>query len=480
MTTFKKFSFGLLCLFCLFEIPVCFGDSKIRVSTLPEIKLDEIELDYSLNSSIERNRKAEKNNLAKDAVLLLKGKFKIINGDIKMGEFYLNQIDDSTTQLLQIKRRYLAIIEFLRGNFKNSLLYLNGQNQSTSKGYAHICLLRLLNFMSLNQTKNLMFEANSCMSETGKYSKNDQFWLDVMINLQTKNLSAVNVSLMQDVDRTLTDDEMSRIWLKTGLYINKESELLKLLSLLPDSSYSSKKIREIISLLYLRNGDSKKALSFIDDIDSANAENIKGNINLTDKQYELAFGHFKLALQKKSDSDNALERALPLSWMLNQYEDGLSMLDKVSNSNLDKRKKNALKIAFLIKLKKFEEAQKELSVIKSEFQHITPFEISIMDSYVNMVMVDSTKKIDRRKIEDSSESACKSFDGVSCWIALSYLHWQNIGKTIKRDEEILNDPNLTIENLKKKKEIISLKETNSIDQRDIEELDSETIKLNPN
>jgi tetratricopeptide (TPR) repeat protein len=336
--------------------------------------------------------------------------------------------------------------------------------------------------MALNQNDEIRNEANTCMSYTQKFSKNDQLWLDTMVALKTKNFDRVKKNLLTDVEYTLNDDEMSRVWLKTGLFVNKESELLKVLAAIPESSYQSKKIREIIALMYLRRGEKEKALMFVDDIDSANAENIKGNINLQNKEYELAFGHFKLALQKKNDSENSLERAIPLSWILNQFEDGASMLKKVSyRKNLDPRKVDAINIAFLIRLKKFEVAQKELLILKNKFQNVPPFEVNIMDNYVNLLLSDNTVnkvKFDKRKMEDSTDEACKSFDGLSCWMGLSQLMWDNLGRTIKRDDEIYSDKNLTLETMKTKKEINPLKETITIDQKDIEELDSEAVQIN--
>jgi hypothetical protein len=83
----------------------------------------------------------------------------------------------------------------------------------------------------------------------------------------------------------------------------------------------------VISFIYSRLHDNKKALSFIDDIDSPNAENIKGNIRLRNKEYELAFGHFKLALNKKEDVK------------LHELE-GLEKIKYMSESDREKEIKN--------------------------------------------------------------------------------------------------------------------------------------------
>jgi len=334
--------------------------------------------------------------------------------------------------------------------------------------------------MALNDTSSLSSEKDYCMFYTGKASKNDQYWLDTMVKLKLKDSKGVRRNLITDAESTLNDDEMSKLWLKTGLYLNKEQDLLNILSILPENSYQSKRLREIVAFMYLRSGkaeDRARALSFVDDIDSANAENIKGNINLKNKEYELAFGHFRLALSKKQDSTNSLERAIPLAWILGQWKDGLSMLDNNTNRSLDPRNKQAIKIAFLIREKRFEEAERELILLKNDFKNQPPFEVSIMDSYVALIMGEKEKKFDVRKVEESTEAACRTFDGISCWISLQFISWENLGKTIKREEATFADKDMTLDSLKSKKVVTPLAETVTVDQRDIEELDGEGIQL---
>lgn len=435
--------------------------------------------DTSIEAAYASSLTKDNNQRQVDLFNLQKAKFKLISGDLKLAEFFLNRISSNESVVTGIKKRYLAIIYFINGRFDKSLTELNDKRINNNNYYVQNCLLRLLNFMAVNDVPSLMREKGACQFYTSKFSRNDQAWLESMIILKSGDTKALKKNLMTDVEATLNDDEMARLWLKTGLYLNKEEELLKLLSILPESSYQSKRLREIIAFMYLRSGESKKALSFIDDVDSANAENIKGNINLANKEYELAFGHFRLALQKKQDSTNSLERAIPLAWMLNQWNDGLMMLANISNKNLDPRNTQAIKIAFLIREKRFLEAQKELTLLKISFQNEPPFEVNIMDTYVNLVLGENDKAYDKRRVEESAEKACKSFDGMSCWISLQYLQWENLGKTIKRDEPIYSDKSMTIESLKEKKIIEPLVESKNIDQADIEELDGETIKVTP-
>lgn len=455
------------------------GLSNISPASLNEILLEEDEFKNAASYEVELQQDAL--NRSADLENLLRAKFKMINGDLRSAKFYLNRINDKKSQITIVKKRYQAIIAFIEGRFRESLEYLNDKKLTDPTFYTQICLLKILNYMVINDLDSLKKEKDACLFYTGKTSKTDLFWPETMIKLKLKDQQGVQRNLTMDVEHTLSDDEMSKLWLKTGLYLNKEKDLLNLLSLLPESSYQSKRLREIVAFMYLRSGspsDIQKALSFIDDSESANAENIKGNINLQNKEYELAFGHFRLALQKKQDSSNSLERAIPLAWILNQWKDGLSMLDNESNKSLDPRNKRAIKVAFLIKEQLLLEAQKELTLLKIDFKQVPPFEVSVMDSYVSFMLSANEKKFDKRKIEESTEKACRSFDGMSCWLSLQFMQWENLGKTIKREEAIFSDKDMTIDSLKEKKEIVPLKETVSVDQKDIEELDGLNIKMN--
>ncbi len=442
-----------------------------------ELKELILEVDETSVESFNENSIINENNQrVSDIYNLQKAKFKLINGDLKQAEFYLNRISEVQSQIVAIKKRYLATIYFIQNKFKDSLEMLS--SPKINNNYVkQTCLLKIINYIALNNNQKVFNEKDACLIQLAPYSKNEQFWLDTIVKLKLNNKRGVELNLISPSDSVFLDDEITKIWLKTGLYLNKEKDLANYISSLSENSYQSKRLREIIAFLYLRSGSESKALSFVEDIETANAENIKGTINLKNKEYELAFGHFRLALQKKQDSNNALERAIPLSWLLGEWKDGLSMLNNISNPTLDKRNADALKVAFLIREKRFKEAREELVLLKIAFQNEPPTEVSIMDSYVSLMLGEKERNYDKRKLEELTEKSCKSFDGLSCWISMQYIHWENLGKTITRDELTYTDKKLSIESLKEKQAITPLQEDQSIDQPDIEELDGATISL---
>lgn len=449
------------------------SSAGIREITFPGDEYgDFADIEAELQSDV-----AERNS---DLDNLTLAKYKLINGDLKLAKFYLGRIDEKKSRVFTVKKRYEAIIAFLEGNFLQSLEHLKHKRFKDNSVYSQICLLKMINYMAINDTTSLKNEKDQCMFATGKASRNDQYWLDIMVKLKLLDEKGIRKNLITNSEANLNDDELSKLWLKSGLYLNKEKDLLKILSILPENSYQSKRIREIVAFMYLRSGteeDKVKALAFVDDIDSANAENIKGNLSLQKKEYELAFGHFRLALSKKQDSTNSLERAIPLAWILGQWKDGLNMLENNTNKSLDPRNKKAIRIAFLIREKNFEEAQRELILLKNDFKNGPPVEVSIMDSYVALIMGEKEKKYDKRQVDESTEKGCRAFNGISCWTSLQFIAWENLGKTIKRDDPVFSDNEMTLESLKMKKAITPLAETITVDQHDIEELDGEGIQL---
>jgi hypothetical protein len=100
-----------------------------------------------------------------------------------------------------------------------------------------------------------------------------------------------------------------------------------------------------------------------------------------------------------------------------------------------------------------------------------------MDSFVSLIVGAKDKKYDKRKVEESAEKACRAFDGINCWISLQHIQWENLGKTVLREDETFSDTQITIEALKEKKELKTLVENNTVDQRDIEELDGKSVKI---
>lgn len=437
-----------------------------------EILFDDADIfDELIENQIEEVMQSlEGNARAEDIRSLKLAKLALINGNIKEAQFHLNRVNEFKSKVGVIKKRYLAIIAFIENDYKTSIDALNQLQTMRATETGQYCLLKLIAHMGLNDQKNLQKEQIKCLFESEPKSKNDLFWLNSMLNLYNQKTNLLNRDLYANAEKILGDPEIAKLWLKINLYLNRENDALKTLISLPESAYESYKVRELVAFMYYRTKNYERAMSFIEDIDSVNAENIKGNIRIIDKAYELAFGHFKLALQKKADSVNALEKGIPLAWILGQWADGVSMLNNVSGAQItDTRTKKALQTAFQLRLKEFKNAKNNLLQLRNEFQNAPPSEVLIMESYLSLI------EANKKEIEDKTEASCKSFDGMSCYLAGQTVMWNNLGHFLKEAKEIEISESKTefnVDQLRSKIDEKAIDEEIFVDQRDIEELDS--------
>ncbi|WP_372652020.1 tetratricopeptide repeat protein [Halobacteriovorax sp.] len=439
-------------------------------------KLKEIYVEWELLDGLEINELNRRNTIKArkyNITVLKRVKQLIIGGDVNAAKYYLKKLDDKNKAIKYIKARYLSIINFIDDNFQESLDAINSVSYDEDMFYERTCLLKITNMMALNIEEGLYKEFDRCNRLTLKYSKTDHYWLNTIFKLKFDREESFKGTSFSDTQYVLQDQDFLRIWLKTGIYLNKEYLILKLIKSIPENYYRSKRTRELIGLLYFRTGDEEKAMSFIEDIETPNSENMKGNYNLARNKYELAFGHYKLALQKKKNSLNAIERSLPLVWILGQWEEGNRLLERLIKKNLPERKRLSLRTLFKVRQEKFDQTKKLLDILNIMYKEKMPFELNQLMYY------NALRTHDQKELIKYSNYACRSMDGLACWILMQTISWENLGQTIERDETVQNLDDDYFQNLKVKAEVEPIQEIPTIDQRDIEELDSELIRITP-
>ena len=124
-----------------------------------------------------------------------------------------------------------------------------------------------------------------------------------------------------------------------------------------------------------------------------------------------------------------------------------------------------------IKLKNYTRSMQQLNTLNNLYQMNLPKELSIMKSYVAAITNDTNE------LEKYSNRSCDKKDGFNCWLSMQQLIWEDITKTIQRDEKTLDNKLFTLDILKQKSGEPKINEIIIIDQKDIEELDSELVTL---
>ena len=431
-------------------------------------------LPYNNAESEEALFKAMLSEFSKQKIELKKVKYYLINGEVRLAKMYLRQMLLTEPKLRPLGYRYLAMIEFILGNYTQSLAELKRPELDKFGVYGKVCVLRVLNQIILNDVFDLSEKWDRCIIEnTREIQGNRLIWLETLVQLKI-NPSAATLKVPFKYTRifALPNDDI-KIILKLALYLNQEDLVLEEINKLTFDAIIDPEIRELAGLILFRAKKFSLSFKFIEDLNTANVNNIKGNLYLMQNKYELAFAQFKLALVQKQNSLNAIERALPLAWEIQQWDEGTKLAEQIITSPEGAMSKLALTAAFYIQKDKFAEAEKRLDYITTYSTEGENLTVTQLYAYTNLMQ---KRTLETVKYADLS---CKSYDLAQCWLLYQFSYWgDHFPLTVRREEPIFkneswwnDESTLTT--------ISPLKENIYVNQKDIEELDDALIKLIP-
>jgi tetratricopeptide (TPR) repeat protein len=246
--------------------------------------------------------------------------------------------------------------------------------------------------------------------------------------------------------------------------LNEPDKIFARIPYLNKEIYEDDSTRELLGLLFYRKGDLKTAYQFIEDLESPNSENIKGNLYLAQKKYELAYAQFKVALNKKKNSQNALERIIPVAWILRQWQDGLKFTQSIEVSKKDEPRRQLISAAFQTQLKDYAKARKGLEKIVHQSNLTQSPQANQLLTYVTLMQKDLSAT------QNYNRLACNDLRGLNCWLQFHLSSWDDFSLTIKRDENIYTEKSL-LETYRSGLTSTPMQENIFIGQQDIEELD---------
>lgn len=424
----------------------------------------------NLSESLEILTQTSLDDLKEDNNELKKIKFYLINGEIRLAQTYLSKIISSSSKLRPVAFRYLALLQFISGEYEKSYKTLLHPSLSNAKIYSKVCVLKVINQIALNKLVDLDDEWPKCQSFSFvSINEKNLVWLDTLVQMKLKPRGSSSKPFKQMKLSTLNNEQL-KIYLKMAIYLNQEGLISPDLLELTVEQLQDKEIRELIGQIYFRQNSFAKAYRFIEDLKSPNAETIKGNFYVLREKYELAYSQYKLALEQKLNSQNALERLLPLAWLLKDWKMGSIYAERVSASPQTQVNKLTLLAAFLTQSGNYSRASEILETLTKRSSKFSELDITQI-STVAALMENNPSLAKQHAL-----SNCTSYDFINCWILYQIEQWQGYTQLIRRDEEISIKKNwdtLT-------KEIIEtpLTETVYVNQLDIEELDDKLIQLN--
>ena len=402
--------------------------------------------------------------------VLKKVKFFLVNGETRKARVYLNQLTYARTKLTPIAFRYLGVLSFIEGDFQKSYLWLSKPDVQSIPHYSKICFLKVLNQIVLSLNKELESDWERCKQENPKnFEEDNLLWIETLVNLKLNPYQGVTRVPFKKFRLPVMNDRELKVFLKLALYLNQEALVVEQLNSLTEDQLKDQEVRELAGQIYFRTGALAKSYKFVEDLKSPNSENIKGNLYLMRKKYEIAYAQFKVALEQKQNSQNAMERLLPLAWLLGDWEEGAKYAERVIASPNTQINKLTLLAAFLTQKSDFDQASKVLEAINQRSNRGSEIDVTQIYTFVSLMQ-------NRPEVAAKQASAsCALEDLVGCWLHLQIGQWDSFPLTmIRPDKVVINNE---VETLSKEVSSDPLQETVFVNQLDIEEMDDQLIRL---
>ncbi len=402
--------------------------------------------------------------------VLKKVKFYLVNGETRKARVYLNQLTYARTKLTPIAFRYLGVLTFIEGDFAQSYQWLSKPDIQTIPQYGRICMLKVLNEIVLSLTQNLASDWERCKHENPNNFKEDNLiWMETLVQLKLNPYRGVTKVPFKRFKIPAMNQEELKVFLKLALYLNQEQLIIDQIPELGEDQLKDPEVRELAGQVLFRTGALAKSYKFVEDLKSPNSENIKGNLYLLRKKYEVAYAQFKVALEQKQNSQNAMERLLPLAWLLGDWEEGAKYAERVIASPQTQINKLTLLAAFLTQKSDFDQATKVLETIAQRSRRGT--EIDVTQIYGFVALMQNRPEMALKQ----TSASCNQNDLVSCWLYLQLGQWDSFPLSMIRPHKvIIKDDVSTLT-----QSVVSdpIKETVFVNQLDIEEMDDQLIRL---
>ena len=403
---------------------------------------------------------------------LKKVKYYLLNGEIRHARATLAKLAYTQTKLRPVIFRYLGILSFIEGKFEKSFEYLALRELQNIPHFGKICFIKVLDEIVLNKKYELEKDWEKCKVENQKFIRESHLvWLETLVQLKINPKPGMTKVPFKALNiATLTADE-AKIMLKLALYLNQESLVVEQLPLLTLDQLEEPEVRELAGQIFFRTGKLAQSYRFVEDLKSPNSENIKGNLYLLRNKYEVAYAQFKVALEQKQNSQNAMERLLPLAWLLGDWEGGVKYSEMVLASPQTQVNKLVLTAAFLMQKGDYDQTSKILESIAQRSRRGTVIDITQIASFTALMQ----NKPD--VVKKQAALSCNQYDLVNCWVLFQISQWDGFPVMIRREDPLPEKKEW--ERLMASEETKPLKETVYVNQLDIEEMDDKLIQLIP-
>lgn len=403
---------------------------------------------------------------------LKKVKFYLLNGEIRLAKLFLSKIARSQTKLKPVIFRYLGLLSFVEGNFEKTYEYLSIPELQRIPNFGKICIIKTLSEIVLNKMNQLEKDWRECKDQNSyQFDGIREIWIESIVQLKLNPYPGTTKAPFKRMKIAALNNDDAILMLKLALYLNQEQLIVEQINQFTFDQLQDEEFRELVGQALFRTGKFSKAYKFIEDIKTPNVENLKGNLYSLRTKYELAYAQHKLALEQKQNSQNALERLLPLAWLLGDWEGGSKYAENVIVSPQSLISKYTIMGAFLMQKGDYKKSQEVLDKISVDSKKGLEIEVSQIAGF-NFMMLNVQERAEKNAFQ-----SCYQFDLINCWLLFQLNQWDQFASTIKREDKIPH--NKEWEKLVNEELNEPINEKIYINQLDIEELDDKLINLIP-
>ena len=421
----------------------------------------------SMNNSIVRSNL----DIQKSQDFLREIKFHILNGQLDQAKILLKEATITSNFTKAIQYRYLATIYFIEGNYRETLNILNQIEMSEFTTQAKVCFMKVISYLILEDEKNIKKSWRTCKDASIGYSPSNLAWMNVLVNMKiTKDENYVENIFKEINIENIAKEDITTI-LKLSLYLSQQKELIPRFQFLGKEVLEDTIKRELIGFNYYRDNDLVRSFKLLSTISTANAEVFKGNILLARKKFELAYAQFKLALNTKTNSKNAIDRLLPLAWKLEKWDEGINFLQKTEFHKSKRVEAYTLMAAFLTMANKHNATKIYLNKIASINNKSAPLEIAQIRVFNSLIQKDEDNII------KYANQSCNAKDGINCWLLIAMNSWESLITEIDSKKKIHTGLKGLSKELANKKYDNPIQEEVLVEQRYIKELDNNLIQI---
>ncbi len=401
---------------------------------------------------------------------LKKVKYYLVNGELQLAKVYLQKLTFGQIKLKPITYRYLGMIAFIEGEYAKSMDYLSYGELKNPPNFARVCGIIVLDKIVLNDVKDLQATWDRCRTEALKdINVTNYVWLDTLVKLKLNPVQGITKDPFLKLTLRAFGTEDVKIILKLALYLNQEALVVDQIPELTTEQLQDPDLRELAGHIFFRSGKFANAYKFIEDIKSPNSENIKGNLYVLRGKYEIGYAQFKLALKEKQNSQNALERLVPLAWLLGDWQGGIEYSQRLITRNGVEANKQTIMAAFYLQKGSYKKAKELLTEIKIRSRRGSALEVNQIGSFVALM------ENDPDDLKDAASTSCELNDIVNCWVFHQMYQWDSFPLVVRRGDDLPHKEEW--KSLTQEKVSGKLTEPTYVYQQDIEELDDKMIRL---